>query len=377
MTRSVEELELTGKRVFVRLDLDVPAEGASQVQDDTLIRAALPTLKLALERGARVIVGAHLGTPEAASERESLEPAAARLAELLDQEVKLADDCVGDGVRKLVLDMRNGELVVLENLCFHPGEDANDPELARQLAGLCEVYVNEAFGSCHRAQASLAAMVPLVNGPRVAGLRLREELDRLDRLRKDPARPFVVALGDGEPGQRLRDVESLLPRVQALLLGGSLGLTFLRAQGRPVGNLAVDEAHVEAARFALEAAPKHGCSLVLPVDHVCEGGEVVDQVPEGHAAVDTGPKTRTEYRLQILRARTALWCGAMGVREGNRDMARALAEVKGQSVAGGGEGAAALRQLGLAAKVGHVSTGDTACLAFVTGRELPGLKALE
>lgn len=390
MVRTLGQLDLTGKRVFVRVDFDVPLAGG-RILDDARIRAALPTLEHALSRGAKVIVASHLGRPDGFEPELSLEPAAARLAELLDRDLRLADECVGDGVRKLLQELKNGEVLVLENLRFHPGEEANDPEFARQLAALCEVYVGEAFALAHCAHASNVGMVSQVAGPKAAGLRTRHEVDILSRLAGEPPRPFVAAVGGPRLSELARLVENLVPRADALLLGGAMACTFLAATKIGVGQTRIEEAKIDLARQILDRAAKRGLKVLLPVDHVCaESAQpakkvVVDgaAIPEGLAAVDLGPRTRTEFALELSRARTAFWTGPMGLAEedrwaeGTRAVARALAQVKGLSVVGGGAAATTLRALGLEDKVTHVSTGTDACLALIEGRELPGIKALE
>ncbi|HEY3446933.1 MAG TPA: phosphoglycerate kinase [Myxococcales bacterium] len=395
MLGSIGDVELTGKRVFVRVDFDVPLDESNDVRDDSLIRAALPTLKLLLSKGARVIVASHLGEPKGRTDPQaSLEPAAACLAGLLDKDIRLADDCVGDGVRKLLQEQKNGEVVVLENLRFHRGEESNDPDFARALASLCEVYVDEAFGCSHRALASNVGMVPHVPGPRVAGLRLKKELQILERLVTEPPRPFVAAVGGLKPSDKLRLLESLIPRVDVLLVGGAVAYTFLAARQVSVGKSPTEESKLDAARALLEKAEKAGIKLLLPGDHAClqdEGGKkpgkkvVVDgeAVPEGLCACDIGPKTATSFKVELARARTAFWNGPMGryedlrFAEGTRVTGRALGEVKGLSVACGGETAAAVHALRLEKNLGHVSSCGAAALARLSGQALPGVNALE
>jgi len=395
MLGSIGDIELTGKRAFVRVDFDVPLDGSGEVRDDSLVRAALPTLELLLSQGARVVVASHLGDPRGRPDPKcSLEPAAARLAGLLGRDVRLADDCVGDGVRKLLQEQKNGELVVLEHLRFHRGEEGNDPDFARALASLCEVYVGESFGCAHRALASTVGMVPHVPGPRVAGLRLKQELAVFERLLTLPARPFVAAVGGEKPSDKLRLLESLVPRVDALLLGGAVAYTFLAARKVSVGQSPTEEARLEAARALLEKVEKAGVKLLLPGDHVClqDGGEgkpgrkvVVDgeAVPEGLRACDLGPKTATAFKVELARARTAFWNGPMGrwedlrFAEGTRATGRALAGVQGLSVACGAGTAEAIHGLKLGKGLGHVSSGGDAALALLAGRTLPGVNALE
>lgn len=385
--------ELAGKRVFVRVDFDVPVDEQGEVRDDSLVRAAVPTLKLLLGKGARVVVASHRGKPSGPDPRLSLEPAAACLAGLLDLDVRLADDCVGDGVRKLLQEQKNGQVVVLENLRFHRGEESNDPDFAKALASLCEVYVDEAFGCSHRCLASNVGMLPHVPGPRGPGLQMKKELEVLGRLVVDPPRPFVAAVGGEKPSDKLRLLEALLPRVDALLLGGAMAYTFLAARKHSVGKSPTEEAKVEAVKALLDKAEKAGVKLLLPGDHVClqddgrkAGRKVVvdgEPVPEDLRAYDIGLKTCAAFRVELARARTAVWNGPMGkwqdlrFAEGTRQTGRALAEVKGLSVVCGTGTAAAVHALRLEKGLGHVSSGGDAALAMLSGKTLPAVNALE
>jgi phosphoglycerate kinase len=393
MVRMIDNLDLGGKRVFIRVDFNVPLDSSQKITDDTRIKAALPTIRYALDKNAKVILASHLGRPKGPNPKESLEPAAARLAELLGKrDVKLADDCVGDGVKKLVHDMREGEVVMLENLRFHPEEEANDPEFCRQLASLCDVYVNDAFGTAHRAHASTAGMVKSVSGQKGAGFLMKKEIEFLGKVLKDPEKPFVAILGGAKVSDKIKVIENLLPRVSSLLIGGAMAYTFLKAQGVAVGRSRVEEAKLDTAKQALEKAQRLGVKLLLPVDHVC--GDSPDEkakktivpeqaVPADLMGLDIGPMTIAAYRKEILGARTVLWNGPMGLfevpafAEGTRAVAQALTEVKGTTVVGGGDSAAAMEEMGFSEKVSHVSTGGGASLEFIEGRELPGIKALE
>lgn len=393
MVRMIDNLDLGGKRVFIRVDFNVPLDSSQKITDDTRIKAALPTIRYALDKNAKVILASHLGRPKGPTPKESLEPAAARLAELLGKrDVKLADDCVGDGVKKLVHDMREGEVVMLENLRFHPEEEANDPEFCRQLASLCDVYINDAFGTAHRAHASTAGMVKSISGQKGAGFLMKKEIEFLGKVLKDPEKPFVAILGGAKVSDKIKVIENLLPRVSSLLIGGAMAYTFLKAQGVAVGKSRVEEAKLDTAKQALEKAQRLGVKLLLPVDHVC--GDSPDEkakktivpeqaVPADLMGLDIGPRTIAAYRKEILGARTVLWNGPMGLfevpafAEGTRAVAQALTEVKGVTVVGGGDSAAAMEEMGFSDKVSHVSTGGGASLEFIEGRELPGIKALE
>lgn len=391
--RTIEKLDLASKRVFVRVDFNVPLDAQGRVADDARIRAALPTLRYALRARAKLVVASHLGRPKGKPEdrdRFTLEPAAARLSELLDQDVILADDCVGDGVRKLVKDLRDGQVLLLENLRFHPEEEANDDAFARELASLCDVWVNDAFGAAHRAHASTAGMAAFVK-ERAAGFLVKKELEFLGDALGHPRRPFVAVLGGARFSDELRVIDTLLARADAVLVGGAMAYTFLRAQEVPTGRSLVEVDRLELARQLLDRARARKVDLLLPVDHVC--GEPRDAgsrrvvndraIPEGLMGLDIGPKTLDVYRQRIVSAGTVFWNGPMGMfehqpwAEGTFGIARAMAESAAVTVVGGGDSAAAVEEAGLVSRMKHVSTGGGAALEFVEGRELPGVKACE
>jgi len=392
--RTIDKLDLTGKRVFVRVDFNVPLDAQGRVADDARIRAALPTLQHALAARARLIVASHLGRPKGKPEdrvRLTLEPAAARLSELLEQDVILADDCVGDGVRKLVKDLRDGQVLLLENLRFHPEEEANDDAFARELAGLCEVWVNDAFGAAHRAHASTAGMAAFVK-ERAAGFLVKKELEFLGQALGQPRRPFVAVLGGAKVSDKIRVIDALLARADAVLVGGAMAYTFLAAQEVATGRSLVEKDRLELARQLLERARARKVDLLLPVDHVCgveprDAGSrrVVNDraIPGEFMGLDIGPKTLDVYRQRILGAGTVFWNGPMGLfeqrpwAEGTFGIARAMAESAAVTVVGGGDSAAAVEEAGLVSRMKHVSTGGGAALEFVEGRELPGVKACE
>jgi len=393
MIRYIDDLQLTGKRVFIRVDFNVPLEG-KRVTDDTRIREALPTVRRALEMGGKVILASHLGRPKGVDAKLSLEPVAGRLIELLGSkyEVVLADDCVGDGVKKLMRDLKEGQVLLLENLRFHKEEEANDEAFARELASFADVYVNDAFGTAHRAHASTAGMVPFVK-EKAAGLLMRKELEYLGGVLKSPAKPFVALLGGSKVSDKIKVIENLLPKVDALLVGGAMAYTFLKAQGLEVGKSRVEEDKLSLATRLLEAAQRLGTSLVLPVDHVCGTEpseksavrEVAERaIPADLMGLDIGPKTRALYTQHIRDAKTVIWNGPMGMFEvekfaaGTRSVAEAMAMNKDAvTVVGGGDSAAAVQEMGMASRLSHVSTGGGASLEFLEGRELPGVKALE
>jgi len=393
--RSIDELQLTGKRVFLRVDFNVPLDEARRVTDDTRIREALPTLRRLLQLGGRLMVASHLGRPKGKPDPAlSLEPAASKLSELLGKsfEVLLADDCVGDGVRKLVKELKDGQVVMLENLRFHQEEEANDVGFARELAENADVYVNDAFGTAHRAHASTVGMVPLVK-ERAGGYLLRREMDFLGRLVRSPELPYVAVLGGAKVSDKIKVIESLLPRVNSLLVGGAMAYTFLAAQGVAVGKSRVETDKLDVARRALEAASRLGKDVVLPIDHIVAAEattaavprEVAERaIPAGMMGLDIGPRTRSLYAEHLRAAKTILWNGPMGLFEipafaaGTRAIADTMAKCRdATTVVGGGDSAAAVHAFGLAEKMSHVSTGGGATLEFLEGKELPGIKALE
>ncbi len=395
MIRYIDDLQLTGKRVFIRVDFNVPLDEKRRVTDDTRIREALPTIQRALKMGGKVILASHLGRPKKGPEpKYSLEPAATRLAELLGKshEIILADDCVGDGVRKQVRDLQEGQVLVLENLRFHPEEEANDEAFARQLAELADVYVNDAFGTAHRAHASTAGMVPFVK-EKAAGLLMRKEIEYLGKVVKNPEKPFVAILGGAKVSDKIKVIENLLPKVDAMLIGGAMAYTFLKVQGIEVGKSRVEEDKLDLARKLLSASERLGKPLVLPVDHVVgtepsENSPAIEDperaIPADKMGLDIGPKTRDLYRQHIRSAKTVVWNGPMGLFEvekfsaGTREVAQAMASLRdATTVVGGGDSAAAVQQMGLGEKMAHVSTGGGAALEFLEGKELPGIKALE
>ncbi len=389
--RSIEELSLEGVTTFIRVDFNVPLD-AGRVADDTRIRAALPTIKYAIGQGARVVLASHLGRPKGKVVPSfSLEPVAARLAELLDQgEVRLTDDCIGDGARKVIQDLRDGQVALLENLRFHPGEEADDVDFAHELGGACGAYVNDAFGAAHRAHASVSALPRLIS-ERAAGFLMQRELEVLSRLRTDPPRPYLAVLGGAKVSDKIAVIEALLTKVDALLIGGAMANTFLAARGLELGKSLCETDKLALARSLMSAASESGVDLLLPVDlrigsspeeSVGEAVDVAD-VPSEAMALDIGPATERLYRDRLRRAQAIFWNGPMGLfenpafAEGTRAVARAVADCPGFSVVGGGDSVAAVMQAGLADQYEHVSTGGGASLEYLEGRPLPGVEALK
>lgn len=392
----IDQVELEGRRTFIRVDFNVPLEdegGTRRISDDSRIRAALPTIRYATEHGARVILASHLGRPKGKKDpRESLAPAAARLGELLGQAVPLAPDCIGPEAEAAVAKLGKGDVLLLENLRFHAGEEKNDPAFAQALASLGDVYVNDAFGAAHRAHASTAGMAALVP-VRAAGFLLRDELRHLGALLDDPKRPFVAILGGAKVSDKISVIENLLPRIDALLVGGAMAYTFLSARGVAVGGSRVEADKVEEAGRTVEKAEARGVRILLPEDHVVArkpeaGAECQEtggaEIADGWLGVDIGPQTRRRYADEIGRARTVFWNGPMGIFEidafaaGTVAVARAVADARDAfTVVGGGDSVAAVTRAGVAGRIGHISTGGGASLELLEGRKLPGVAALE
>ncbi|MFL5367851.1 MAG: phosphoglycerate kinase [Myxococcales bacterium] len=395
MIRSLDALDVAGKRVFVRVDFNVPVDKKTgAVKDDARIRAALPTIKHLIGKKAKTILASHLGRPDGKPVPEmSLENVGARLSQLLSQDVLFADDCVGDGVRKLVSEMKEGQVVLLENLRFHAEEEKNDDDFSRKLAQLAEVYVDDAFGTVHRAHASTVGMVKHVP-QRGAGYLVAAELKHLQPLLSGAKKPYIALLGGAKVSDKIKVIEQLMTRVDALLVGGAMAYTFLAAKGIGVGSSRVEKDRIDLARRLLEKADRSRVQILLPHDHVIaqepKGGvpakTVGDPIPDGWLGLDIGPKTVEGFKQRIASAATVFWTGPMGIFEireyaaGTRAMAEALAEATSRgatTVVGGGDSAAAIAEMGLADRVTHVSTGGGASLEFLEGRELPGIKALE
>ena len=392
--RQIGDVALAGRRVFVRVDYNVPTTGTGadrQITDDSRIRASLPTLRLALSRGARLVLASHFGRPKGKPDLEqSLAPIARRLAELLGQKVSFATDCVGPAVEAQVEALTEGEVLLLENLRFHAGEEKNDPAFAAELARLADVWVNDAFGAAHRAHASTAGMAPLV-AERAAGLLMRDELHHLGALLAGAERPFVAILGGAKVSDKITVIENLLPRVDTLLIGGAMAYTFLAAQGTAIGSSRCETDKLDLARSLLAKATAGGVRLLLPSDHIIAetptAGAVAEisgvSIREGWLGVDIGPETRRRYADEILQAKTVLWNGPMGIFEidafagGTLAIAAALVAAEdATTVVGGGDSVAAVNKAGVAARMTHVSTGGGASLEFLEGKILPGVAAL-
>jgi phosphoglycerate kinase len=386
---TIAQLDLAGRRVFVRADLNAPLDHG-EVSDDTRLRAVVPTIQHALKAGASVVLASHLGRPKGKVAAEfSLRPIAERLRSLLGLPVELALDCVGPATLEKARALAPGQVLLLENLRFHPEEEANDDGFARALAELAECYVDDAFAAAHRAHASIAAITKHLQ-PAAAGLLMQQELTALGRILESPQRPLVAILGGAKVSDKITLVEHLLEKVDSLLIGGGMAFTFLRALGHAVGRSLVEADQIETARRALDAARRRGVALVLPVDAVvadgldsAQGRTVgVREIPAGQMGLDIGPRTVERFTGALGDARTIVWNGPMGVFEkpafaaGTLALARAVARASAFTVIGGGDTVAAVTQAGIADQIGYISTAGGAFLEFLEGRKLPGVEAL-
>lgn len=390
--KTVEDVQVTGKKVLVRCDFNVPLDADLNITNDNRIQAALPTIRYLMQHGARVILCSHLGRPKGEPDPKfSLKPVAARLSELLGVPVPLAEDVVGPSAQAMAAALKDGEVMLIENVRFHKEETKNDPEFARQLASLAEMYVNDAFGTAHRAHASTEGVTHYLT-PCVAGYLIGKELSVMGNALENPERPFVAILGGAKVSDKIGVINNLLEKVDVLIIGGGMAYTFQKAMGGHIGNSLCEEDKLDLAKELLAKAASHGKRIVLPIDN--EAGNAFkndclhitvhsQDIPDGFEGMDIGPRTRELFSYEIARAKTVIWNGPMGVFEfpsfaaGTRAIAQACADCEGVTIIGGGDSASAVTKMGFADKMTHISTGGGASLEFLEGIELPGIAALD
>ncbi len=390
MKKTVRDIDVKGKRVLVRVDFNVPMDSEKNITDDTRIKAALPTIQYLLDNNAKVILVSHLGRPKGKFNMEySMKPVAKRLSELLGKQVIVADDVIGEDAKAKANALKDGEVLLLENVRFHAEEEKNDPDFSKELASLADVFVNDAFGTAHRAHASTTGVASYL--PAVSGFLIEKELNFMGGALENPERPFVAILGGAKVSDKIGVITNLLDKVDSLLIGGGMAYTFIKAEGYEIGKSLLEEDKLELAKDLIEKAKQKGVKLLLPVDTVVSAElksgvpyEVVDidKMPNDKIGVDIGPKTIEEFSKVIKDAKTVVWNGPMGVFEirefakGTEAIAKAMSECNGTTIIGGGDSAAAVEQLGYADKVSHISTGGGASLEFLEGKVLPGIAAL-
>jgi len=391
MKKTIEDINPNGKRVLVRVDFNVPLDEQGRITDETRIAASVPTIRYLAGRGARVILVSHLGRPKGVDEKLRMDPVAKALQQHLGQPVSKVDDCIGPKVEQAAQELRPGQVLLLENVRFHPEEESNDPKFAKALAALADIYVNDAFGTAHRAHASTAGVTDYVR-PAVAGLLLTREIEVMGNALDNPARPFLALLGGAKVKDKIGVIDSLLTKVDVLLLGGGMAYTFFKAQGYEIGRSLLDEEHVEMAGELMREANEAGIRWELPTD-VVVGTELSDdaehevvpaeEIPADRMGLDIGPDTGKRYAEAIAEAATVVWNGPVGAfewapfAEGTRVIAEAMAASKATTIVGGGDTAAAVEQMGFADGMTHISTGGGACLEFLEGKELPGVAVLD
>lgn len=388
--RSIESLNLTSKRVFIRVDFNVPVKDGV-VKNDKRIRAALETINYALSKNARVILASHLGRPKGGFEQKySMLPVGERLKELLKKDIKVADDCIGDGVKKLVSDMKDGDILLLENLRFHKEEEANDEKFAKELASLCDVYINDAFGTAHRAHASTEGMAHFVK-EKAAGFLMVKEVENLSKVLLHPEKPFVTILGGAKVSDKINVITNLMKKVDVFIIGGAMAYTFLKAQGYKMGKSLVEDDRLNIAKEILDSAKKMGVQILLPEDHIVAKDENSEpsvtssiNIDDDMIGYDIGPKTINKFTEALKKAKTVFFNGPSGLFEnpkfsnGTFEIVKAVASLSGAiTVAGGGDTVSAIEQLKVEDRFTHISTGGGASLEFMEGKELPGIKILE
>ncbi len=389
--KTVRDIDVAGKKVLVRCDFNVPLDGETgTITDNRRIRAAIPTIQYLIDHNAKVILCSHLGRPKGeVNPKYSLKPVAVELSKLLGKEVKLAKDVIGEDAQKLTSEIKEGEVVLLENVRFHKEEEKNDPEFAKKLASFAEIYVNDAFGTAHRAHASTAGVADYL--PAVSGFLIEKELEFLGSSLENPERPFVAILGGAKVSDKIGVIENLIEKVDTLIIGGGMAYTFYKAQGHHIGTSICEEDKLDLATSLLKKAEEKGVKLLLPVDNHVSSEYSNDgedrfvestEIPDGFMGLDIGPKTIENFKNAIKNAKTVLWNGPLGVTEfskfaeGTRAIATALAESDAVTIIGGGDSAAAVEKMGLADKMTHISTGGGASLEFLEGKVLPGIDCL-
>ena len=389
--KTIEDINVASKRVLVRVDFNVPLNDKQEITDETRIQAALPTIRYLLDHKAKVILCSHLGRPKGEFKPEfSLAPVAKRLRQLLDAKVTFAEDVIGPSADKAVSEMQDGDVVLLENLRFHKEETKNDPEFAKKLASYADIFVNDAFGTVHRAHASTEGVTHYL--PSVAGFLIKKELEFMGKALEDPDRPFVAILGGAKIADKIPVIENLFTKVDSLIIGGGMANTFLAAQGYDMKKSLVDGDSIELAKSLMEKARKLGVKMLLPIDVVAADEFSADAktvtvpvegIPDGYMALDIGLSTRMIFAEEISSAKTVIWNGPMGVAEmpafagGTKAVAEAMAEASAITIIGGGDSAAAVKKLGFGDRMTHISTGGGASLEFLEGKELPGIAALD
>jgi phosphoglycerate kinase len=389
--RSIKDIDIRGKRVLMRVDFNVPQDEKLNITDDIRIVSAVPTIKYAIDKGAKVILMSHLGRPKGGPEAKfSLKPAAERLSQLLGKKVVMAPDCIGPEVKRIVDAMKPGDVTLLENVRFHKEEEANDPNFAKQLAALGDAYVNDAFGTAHRAHASTEGVTKFLPG--VSGLLVEKEIEYFEKAVSSPQKPYVAILGGAKVSDKIEVIKNLMKKVDALLIGGGMAYTFLKAQGIDIGNSKLEADKVDLAAEILKEASAKKVKILLPVDHVAadkfdaaaDAKVTADnKIPAGMLGLDIGPKTVKLFEAELKNAKTIVWNGPLGVFEmdkfdkGSREIAEFIAGLKAVTIIGGGDTAAAVAKFGLEKKMSHISTGGGASLEYLEGKILPGIAALQ
>ena len=386
--KTIEDIDVNGKKVLMRCDFNVPQDENGNITDNRRIVSALPSIKYLIEHNAKVILCSHLGRPKGEfKEKYSLKPIAEELSKLLGKEVKLAKDVIGEDAHNLANNLKDGDVMLLENVRFHKEEEANDLEFAKKLADMAEIYVNDAFGTAHRAHASTAGVASYL--PAVSGFLIKKELDFMGSALENPERPFVAILGGAKVSDKIGVIENLMEKVDTLIIGGAMAYTFLKATGKNIGNSLCEDEKLDLAKDILEKAKQKNVKLMLPVDNIeaksteDEVTKIVEEIEDGYAGFDIGPKTIEMYEKELENAKTVVWNGPLGMFElekfanGTMSIARKLAELDATTIIGGGDSASAIEKAGLSDKMSHISTGGGASLEFLEGKKLPGIEVLE